>query len=190
LPLTREEFLASAGALAATLPQGSPAPNMPPLPRGFSIDAFDAALVTPAKHRHAVACISEVDNAVAAMTHTLGAYREIGVAAPDVRQALIFYHDTAVLSAYDDEVWKNYVVPSKILTKRPVPARSIPSPSFVCNLATHGFASRLAKALNLDERSVYEDMVGHLLPAAMLVPAGVWAIGAIAERGYTMLQYA
>jgi hypothetical protein len=187
LTLTREEFLASAGALAATLPQASPAPSMPPLPRGFSIAAFDAALATPAKHRHAFACISEVDNAVGAMTHTLGAYREIGVAAADVRQALIFYHDVAILSAFDDQVWKKYVVPSKTLTKRPVLARNIPSPAFVCNLATHGFASRLAEVLHLREVDVYEDMVAHLLPAAMLVPAGVWAI---AERGYTMLQYA
>lgn len=189
MPLTREEFLASAGALAATLPQGSPAPNMPPLPRGFSMDAFNAALATSAKHRHAYACVSEVDNAVAAITHTLGAYREVGVAAPDVRQALVLYHDTAILSAFDDEVWKKYVIPSKILLKRPVLARNVPSPAFACNLATLGFASRLAKILNLDEHSVYNDMVAHLLPVAMLVPAGVWAIAAIAERGYTMLQY-
>lgn len=163
---------------------------MPPLPRGFSIGAFDAALATSAKHRHAFACISEVDNAVAAVTHTLDAYREIGVAPSDVREAVIFYHGTAVLSAYDDDVWTRYVVPAKILLKRPVPAKKIPSPAFVCNLATHGFASHVASTLRLDERAVYDDMVSHLLPAAMLVPAGVWAIHAIAERGYTMLQYA
>jgi hypothetical protein len=188
--LTREEFLASAGALAAALPHGSPAPTMPPLPRGFSIAAFDAALATPAKHRHAFACISEVDNVVPAVTHTVAAYGEIGVASSEVRTAVVFYHGTAILSAFDDEVWKKYVVPAKTLAKRPVAARTIPSPAFVCNLATHGFASHFADALHLRADEVYEDMVSHLLPAAMLVPAGVWAIAAIEERGYTMLQYA
>lgn len=134
--------------------------------------------------------MSETDNAIAAATHTLDAYREIGVAASDVRQALVFYHGTAILSAFDDEVWKKYVIPAKTLTKRPVLARNVPSPSFVCNLATHGFAAHFADALHLREHDVYEDMVAHLLPVAMLVPAGVWAISAIAERGYTMLQYA
>ena len=190
MPLTREEFLASAGALAATLPQSSPAPTMPPLPRGFSIEAFNGALATPAKHRHAFACISESDNAIAATVNTLDAYREIGVAASDVHQIVVFYHGPAILSAFDDEVWTRYVVPSKTLTKRPVPAGKVPSPTFACNLATLGFASHFAQALHLHKRDVYEDMVAHLLPVAMLVPAGVWAISAIAERGYTMLQYA
>ena len=190
MPLTREEFLASAGALAATLPQNSPAPTMPPLPRGFSLSAFEAALATSARHRHAFACISEVDNAIPAATHTVEAYREVNVPPSDVRTVLVFYHGTAVLSAFDDAVWTKYVVPSKTVTKRPVPARNVTAPVFACNLATHGFAFHFAQTLHLDERSVYEDMVAHLLPVAMLVPAGVWAIAAIAERGYTMLQYA
>lgn len=128
-------------------------------------------------------------NALGAAVHTVDAYREIGVAVAEVRTAMVFYHDVAVLSAFDDVVWTKYVVPAKVLAKRPVLARNVPTPTFACNLATHGFASRLAEALHLRADAVYLDMVAHLLPAAMLVPAGVWAIGAIVERGYTMLQY-
>jgi pimeloyl-ACP methyl ester carboxylesterase len=60
---------------------------------------------------------------------------------------------------------------------------------FVCNLATHGYASRFAKQLHLSAKDVYEDLASHLIPNAMLVPAGVWAIHAIQERQYTLLQF-
>ena len=130
LTFTREEFLERrrAGGIAAAGLAGA----------GFV--AADLAAVTArvqhrgvrcgvgdeAKHRHAFACISEADNAVAAVTHTIDAYREIGVTTDEVRAAVVFYHGTAVLSAFDDEVWKRYVVPSKTLTKRPVLAATFP----------------------------------------------------------------
>jgi len=186
--MTREEFLSSAGALAAVLPQPS-ASAPPPLPQGFTLAAFDAALATTAKHRHLFACISDARDAMMAVSHTSDAYREIGVAASDVHAAVVFYHGTAVLSAFDDGIWTRYVVPSKTLGKRPAGVRELTAPTFVCNLATHGFASHFAQQLKLDEKAVYADMVSHLTPPAMLVPAGVWAVHAVEERGYTVLQF-
>ncbi len=60
---------------------------------------------------------------------------------------------------------------------------------FVCNLAAHGWATRIAKQLHLPAKDVYEDLASHMIPNAMLVPAGVWAIHAIQERQYTPLQF-
>ncbi|HZY99150.1 MAG TPA: hypothetical protein VFE36_06230 [Candidatus Baltobacteraceae bacterium] len=59
---------------------------------------------------------------------------------------------------------------------------------FVCNNATRYLASYVAKQLKLDQLDVYGKMTAHLIPNAMLVPAGVWGIHAVQERHYTYLQ--
>jgi len=59
---------------------------------------------------------------------------------------------------------------------------------FVCNNATRYFAGYAAKQLKLDPLDVYGKMTAHLVPNAMLVPAGVWGIHAVQERHYTYLQ--
>lgn len=59
---------------------------------------------------------------------------------------------------------------------------------FVCNNATKGFAGFIARKLKLDAVAVYRDLAAHLVPNAMLVPAGIWAIPAIQERLYTYQQ--
>jgi hypothetical protein len=59
---------------------------------------------------------------------------------------------------------------------------------FVCNNATRGFARYIAGYLKKPSVQVYDDLVAHLVPKASLVPAGVWAVHAIQERRYTLLQ--
>ncbi|HEY1975027.1 MAG TPA: hypothetical protein VGG89_00600 [Candidatus Baltobacteraceae bacterium] len=59
---------------------------------------------------------------------------------------------------------------------------------FVCNNATKGLAGYAAGHLKLDPLKVYAQMTSHLVPNAMLVPAGVWGIHAVQERHYTYLQ--
>jgi intracellular sulfur oxidation DsrE/DsrF family protein len=59
---------------------------------------------------------------------------------------------------------------------------------YVCNNATHGFANFIAKTLKHDATAVYKDMAAHLVPNAMLVPAGVWAVHAIQEQRFTLLE--
>ncbi len=59
---------------------------------------------------------------------------------------------------------------------------------FVCNNAALGTASMLAKALGKPFDTVYSDLAHHLVPNALLVPAGVWAIHAIQEQRFTLLQ--
>ena len=220
---TRADFLTTAGSLAALVPMpgGTPQPGVSPvgppsmeevLPRGFQLGAFEAALATPAKHKHLFAGITQAGVALNATRSTLNAYHVLGVPAADVQPVVVFYHGTAVLSAFDDTMWTRYVMPTNSapvsdstekITGNPlmkekggdwdssIPAlvASANARFFVCNLATHGYASRFAKHLHLSAKDVYEDLASHLIPNAMLVPAGVWAIHAIQERQYTLLQF-
>ena len=59
---------------------------------------------------------------------------------------------------------------------------------FVCNNAALGTASMVSKALGKPFETVYGDFAHHLVPNAMLVPAGVWAVHAIQEQRFTLLQ--
>ncbi len=59
---------------------------------------------------------------------------------------------------------------------------------FVCNNAALGTASMVAKALGKPFDAVYSDFAHHLVPNALMVPAGVWAIHAIQEQRFTLLQ--
>ena len=59
---------------------------------------------------------------------------------------------------------------------------------FVCNNATKGFARYIARHLHKPPVAVYNDLTAHLVPNCALVPAGVWAMHAIQERRYTLLQ--
>lgn len=59
---------------------------------------------------------------------------------------------------------------------------------FVCNNAAKGFARYIARHLGKPVGEVYGTLATHLVPNASLVPAGVWAVHAIQERRYTLLQ--
>ncbi len=59
---------------------------------------------------------------------------------------------------------------------------------FICNNATVGFARFIAGRLKKQAVAVYNDLASHLVPNGALVPAGVWAVHAIQERKYTLLQ--
>jgi hypothetical protein len=59
---------------------------------------------------------------------------------------------------------------------------------FICNNAARGFAGLLAHRTGKSAADVYKELAAHLVPNAMLVPAGVWAVHAVQERHYTLLQ--
>ena len=59
---------------------------------------------------------------------------------------------------------------------------------FVCNNAALGVAHVTANTLGKSFDAVYSDFTHHLVPNAMLVPAGVWAVHAIQEQRFTLLQ--
>ncbi len=59
---------------------------------------------------------------------------------------------------------------------------------YVCNNALAGMSAEIAKLLGRTHAAVYGALAHDLIPHAMLVPAGVWAVHAIQERGFTLLQ--
>jgi hypothetical protein len=59
---------------------------------------------------------------------------------------------------------------------------------FVCNNAAIGIAHMTATTLGKPFDDVYSDFAHHLVNNAMLVPAGVWAVHAIQEQRFTLLQ--
>jgi hypothetical protein len=59
---------------------------------------------------------------------------------------------------------------------------------FVCNNAARGVSNIIGTALGKSPDAVYNDLAHHLVPNAMLVPAGVWAVHAIQEQRFTLLH--
>ncbi|MDE2481975.1 MAG: hypothetical protein KGN02_07275 [bacterium] len=59
---------------------------------------------------------------------------------------------------------------------------------YVCNNALMGMSDEIAKLLGREHATVYDALARDLIPNGMLVPAGVWAVHAVQERGYTLLQ--
>ena len=59
---------------------------------------------------------------------------------------------------------------------------------FLCNNATTGFAQSVATALGITPAAAYAKLTKNLVPHAMLVPAGVWAIHALQEAHFTYQQ--
>jgi hypothetical protein len=59
---------------------------------------------------------------------------------------------------------------------------------FVCNNAARGVSNMIGTALGKAPDAVYADLARHLVPNAMLVPAGVWAVHAIQEQRFTLLH--
>jgi intracellular sulfur oxidation DsrE/DsrF family protein len=59
---------------------------------------------------------------------------------------------------------------------------------FVCDNALRSYASSVATQRQLPPTEVYSDLSKSLVRGAMIVPAGVWAVHALQERHFTLLQ--
>lgn len=203
-----------AAAQAAAPPPGATALDWPKL--AFDLQAFNAGLDGSQKHKHLYTSV-EIENGTALdmVQNTMLAYEQIGTPPSDITTAAVFYHGTAVLLGFDDVVWNSYVIPlaqSKHVSPRMagpraqisayLPAKPAGNPAaaqiarlaqgaslrlYLCNEATRGFAGAVAEALSLNAIDVYRAMTAHVLPSAMLVPTGVWAVHAVQEHRYTLL---
>jgi hypothetical protein len=58
----------------------------------------------------------------------------------------------------------------------------------VCDNALRGYSGQLATVLEQPPNEIYADVTGHLVKNATIVPAGVWAIHALQEQHFTLLQ--
>jgi intracellular sulfur oxidation DsrE/DsrF family protein len=58
----------------------------------------------------------------------------------------------------------------------------------VCRQATRGNATAIAKAINGNADSIFEELAANLIPNAHLVPAGIVAVNRAQEHGYSFVR--
>ena len=112
---TRKDFLV-AGTLVAAIPgtalADAPVATSPASKVDFDTAAFTKLLSGPQSHKHLFASVEISGGEVfSAMRNTLNAYKDIGVAWSDVYPVAVLYHGFAVLMAFDDTIWNQYIIP-------------------------------------------------------------------------------
>jgi intracellular sulfur oxidation DsrE/DsrF family protein len=205
-------------ALAASPSPSPSATEAPIPHLDFDVDAFDATLKRPAKHHHLFAAKSSKNGDVfATMRTVVTAYTSYGAQAVDVFPVAVIYHFAIVL-AFNDVIWNDVLIPSLSKAPQIMrddlgtPKAGGGNPYlhkdasdkddasiegliadvkpwfFVCNNALRGFAQQLAKGSGSSAASTYSHIAKNLVPNTTIVPAGVWAVHAVQERGFTLLQ--
>lgn len=131
---SRKDFIAVGAALSALAPQiavaATPAPAASvkpvPLPKlNFDLAAFDSSLAKPAKHKHLFTSKKLEDGEVfGAMEGTIFAYNAIGIPLADVSLAGVLYHGISIFFAFDDVIWRKYLVPGIAQMKKDDPSNT------------------------------------------------------------------
>jgi hypothetical protein len=152
------------------------------------------------------------------MTNVLDAYDSMpGEKPASAISAAVLYHGSALGLGFNDKVWNELIIPSIPKMSKSMSAALgdvkkgdgnpwLHKPKgddydgsietlvargaafFLCNNATTGFAHIVADALGLTPAGAYAKLAGGLVPNALLVPAGVWAIHALQEAHFTYQQ--
>ena len=210
---TRKDFIGASALLAAAVPavaKAQPASAAAP----FDLNTFHAILDKKAAHKHLFQIRkSESGTGIIAMGTTMQVYQDLGVPSSDLLFVGVLHHGTSIAFAFDDAIWDKYprallqkdaakltsneedlaTVASMAKTGNPMKvqitsfATTCNAHLFVCSEALKGWTEYLAKQLGYQASDAYAEFVAALLPNASTVPAGVWAIHAIQERGFTLL---
>ena len=103
--------------------------------------------------------------------------------------------------AYKEEMWAKYGVPiasvaesGKEPTMRNAHGRQLTTLTgrgthlAVCQLATRVLAGSIARSVNGNQETIYNELVANLMPNAHIVPAGIVAVGRAQERGYALVH--
>lgn len=181
----------------------------------FDLNGLMDRLNQPAKHKQVFAAAHIADGSVLSyMKNSLEAYEKgFGEGPGALRVAAVFY-GRAVALAVDDAGWSKYKI-SETMKKAgetisyqerdvnpywhaPPGENSLEALTgrgalfMACNNALHGLSHALATAggdgAGVTADAVYADLRKHLIPGAILVPAGVAAINAAQEARYTFFQ--
>jgi intracellular sulfur oxidation DsrE/DsrF family protein len=190
----------------------SPTPLWGAVPFSFDRAAFEAELGKPYRHRQLFGSTKLGGAAVLHyMENTLRAYAEgFGEGPGTLHVAAVLYGSSLALVA-QDAMWPKYDITGVLhaeheetpdasaVTKNPYASRVAAlvaqgASFFVCNNALSGASYQLAKLAAHGEPTreqvvaVHDDLLAHLVPGAMVVPAGVAAINAGQEARFTYLQ--
>jgi intracellular sulfur oxidation DsrE/DsrF family protein len=205
--MIRRTFLATT-ATGIAVAAASPAPAAAAWQ--FDRAAFEAVLARPYRHRQVYATTQLAEGIVLHyMENVLEAYEHGFGEGPGTLHVAAVTYGTSLALALDDRAWSTYHIGAVL---NGLPSQTVPDPLlaaatanpfgtrvdalvgrgasfFVCNNALHGFSGVLAtKAGGTSQQAVHDDLVAHLRPGAMLVPAGVAALNACQEARFTLAQ--
>ncbi|MEO7039946.1 MAG: twin-arginine translocation signal domain-containing protein [Candidatus Elarobacter sp.] len=204
--LSRRGFLDGAAGVAGAAAAGPAQPSRPAGP--YDLPAIEAQLAKPARHRQVFAVQRVGDG------HVLGMMRNALVAYEEtLREGSGALHVAAVLYAngaplgLDDAAWRTYrLADASARRGDPIGRHGDGNPFlhdgsgsvealtrrgasfFVCDnalgeLAT--FLSAIAATTGDDPATVRADLRRHLVPGALLVPAGIATLNAAQEARFT-----
>ena len=178
----------------------------------FDLGALMARLDEPAKHKQVFASPRVAEGAVLGyMRNSLDAYETgFGEGPGTLRVAAVFY-GRGVALALDDQAWTKYKIAAGLekLGEKLSHSERTGNPYWhappgenslevlagrgalylACNNALKGLASALSGPDGSSE-DVHADLRRHLIPGAILVPAGVAALNAAQEARFTYMQAA
>ena len=184
----------------------------------FEVAAFDATLSKAAAHRHLFSAVPLDGGTIfVAIRNTLDAYRDfLNVGYEQILPVAVLYHGVSIALGFNDAAWNELFLPAMASYPAAVRAafgaahRGGGNPylhakqahdwsleslvadcglrTYICNNAMRSFATSAAKTLHTAPSAVYAKLTANLATNAMVVPAGVWAIHALQERHFTLLE--
>ena len=119
-------------------------------------------------------------------------------------QAVLVLRHAAVPMVFNDEIWAKYQVGKlrKVKSEQGAWATANPYAKMLaeahakgsiilgCNLAAMSVAASIAQANKLDAETVRKDIRANLIPGALLMPSGIFAVHRAQEAGCTYLRSA
>jgi intracellular sulfur oxidation DsrE/DsrF family protein len=206
VPSNRRAFLAVTTAAIAS--PSAPALAARRVPYDFA--AVDARLNRVARHRQVFATARISDGVVVAlMNHGIDAYENAMGEGPGALHAAAVFYARGVVLGLDDAMWRKYRLASAALRR----GDSIGSQTAAHNPFSDALAALAARGATLlvcdraladwstylvglggfsatSPEDVHAEFRAHLLPGALLVPAGVAALNAAQEARFTYVQAA
>lgn len=184
----------------------------------FDAATFDATLSKAAAHRHLFSAVPLDGGTIfVAIRNTLDAYRDfLNVGYEQILPVAVLYHGVSIALGFNDTAWNELFLPAMASYPPAVraafaaarPAGGNPYlharqahdwslealvadcglRTYICNNAMRSFATSAAKTLQVTPGAIYAKLTANLAPNALVVPAGVWAIHALQERHFTLLE--
>lgn len=206
---SRREFLATSAVIAAVVPALERAvPVTAAQSNVYDFPAIAQRLARPSKHRQVFGVSRVADGAIVGyMRHSLDAYEIAMGEGPGVMHVAAVFYGRAAVMAVNDAMWRTYrlaegakrrgeVLTSPLQDANPFDAEFAGlgrrgATLLVCDNALSDWATYLVTTAGFNDKTierVHADLQSHLVPGALLVPAGVAALNQAQEAHFTYLQ--
>ena len=207
---SRRTFLAASAASAAiaAVPVAPNTALAAAAPAIYDFPAIDARLARQAKHRQIMAVNRVADGVVVGyMGHSMDAYESAMGEGPGAMHVGAVFYGRGVILGLNDTMWKTYRLAEAskrrgdVLTVQGSDGHPFASEFamlvrrgaffLVCDNALTDWATYLVTTAGFNDRTieaVHADLRAHLVPGAMLVPAGVAALNIAQEARFTYFQ--